>query len=244
MCRARVTSPWCAVARPLTLGLQPHVTAAEPSGTSISHGDPVDPYHARDGGARTKAGALSLGGFTSGANSAVNANLTVTTLTSGAATFNSTLAVSGATNLNTLAVSGTLGVTGATALSTLSVSGAATFNSTLAVSGATTLASLSVSGATTLNTLAVTGSTTLSGGVVGNGQLRGLASCLLPLTATQTCTFVTALPAAPASVVITPATDIGPAVRYHVSALSATTFSVTFDVAPLVPQQFYYVVIQ
>ena len=64
------------------------------------------------------------------------------------------------------------------------------------------------------------------------------------LALTVTCTFLTPTAAVPASVIVTPSQNIAPAVRYYVSGVTTAGFTVTFDVAPLLPQQFYYVVIQ
>ena len=104
----------------------------------------------------------SLNWYGAGPGHVLGGVLTVT----GAATFDSTLAVGG-----------TLGVTGAATLqSTLAVAGAATLSSTLATTGAATLGStLGVTGAATLDsTLAVAGAATLSGtlGVTGAATLQ------------------------------------------------------------------------
>jgi hypothetical protein len=124
-----------------------------------------------------------------------------------------TLAVTGATNLTTLATSGAatiggaLGVTGALTLSsgltvpgTLAVTGAATVGTTLGVTGATSLSSLSTSGAATIGTtLGVTGAATLASlGVTGAatvGTTLGVtgASTLASLGVTGAATIGTTL---------------------------------------------------
>ena len=101
-----------------------------------------------------------------------------------------TLAVTGATNLSSLATSGAatiggaLNVTGATTLTgnltvpgnlavtgTSTLTGATAVTGTLGVAGATTLASVGVTGAATVGTtLGVTGNTTLAGDLAANGN--------------------------------------------------------------------------
>jgi hypothetical protein len=109
----------------------------------------------------------------------------------GAATFGSTVGITGAATLASLGVTGavtvgtTLGVTGLSTLAsasvttTLGVTGATTLSSTLAA-GASTLASLAVTGAATVGTtLGVTGASTLTGDVtVGSNVLAVKAAGL------------------------------------------------------------------
>jgi hypothetical protein len=178
---------------------------------------------------QSKVGLLTLtGGFTSSANSAVNANLDV----------NGVLHVTTAplsTIDNGLQV-GTLHDVGI-----LTVDGNALFNGTVAVAGAP------------IGTykLTVNGSTILTGDVAGGTQFRGLTTaCTLDiLLAVETCPYQggVTLGSAPASIAVTPAGDYSPATRYWIPALATPTtagFTVQFNSSPVAPIQFYYVVIQ
>ena len=106
------------------------------------------------------------GGLTMTGNlSAVNGTFTGTLAITGAASFSSTMAVTGMLSANGGVTATSLTISaGGSINGALTVTGAVTLQSTLSVNGLTTLSSLNVSGAVTVGTtLAVTGATTLSG---------------------------------------------------------------------------------
>jgi hypothetical protein len=97
----------------------------------------------------------STGSFTTLAASGAT-TLSSTSAHGGAATFSSTVNVTGATSLTTLTASGT------STLTTLTTTGATSVGGTLGVTGATSLSSLTVSGTSTLTALTTTGAATIS----------------------------------------------------------------------------------
>jgi fibronectin-binding autotransporter adhesin len=216
-----------------------HVATAE---TAVSAGTATT--------ATTATNALNLGGLppsayidTSGTPQAKAGALTLAGLTSSSATVNGVLHVTTAplsTIDNGLQV-GTLHDVGA-----LVVDGASQFTGTVAIAGAP------------IGTykLTVNGSTILTGDVAGGNQFRGLttACTLNSATSVESCPYQggVTLGATPQSIIVTPAGDYAPAVRYWIPALlkpTTTGFSVQFNVNPLLvavptPIQFYYVVVQ
>jgi hypothetical protein len=156
--------------------------------------------------------------------------------TSGAATIGGALNVTGATTLTgNLTIPGNLAVTG-----TSTLTGATAVTGTLGVTGVSTLASVGVTGAATVGTtLGVTGNTTLAGDLAANGNTTlgnaGTDTLILNsdnITAPNISTVTVDL--ASDKVLITDASDSS-----KVKVVTASSLGISATTAPQVKQTLY-----